>query len=84
MTTKTARQLYEEQRDRDIKHHKQRVKWLSGDNLCWVDGTPVSRSDRSNLLRQSKLMLEYLERVVLSRQSHNTGPKENGKQLTCG
>ena len=69
MASKTSIQLHEEQTARDIKHHQERIAWLTRENPVWACGEPVSRKDRSEMLRASRAILEN---PILG---SNTGPQ---------
>ncbi len=69
MSSLTANQQAEAQRQRDIKHHEARAKWLSAENPTYSDGTPVSGWDKKQMLDDSRRVLQnpYL--------GFNTGPQ---------
>lgn len=69
MSLLTAKQQSEAQRQRDIKHHEARVKWLSAENPTFSDGLPVSGWDRKQMLDAS---LRVLQNPCLG---FNTGPQ---------
>lgn len=69
---KTAKQLADEQKERDAKHHTDRLVWLSGPNPCYADGTPVSNLDILNFTTASKECLADLTGM----REYNTGPTE--------
>ena len=65
----TAKQQAEAQRQRDIKHHEARVKWLLTENPTYSDGTPVSGWDKKQMLDAS---LRVIQNPCLG---FNTGPQ---------
>jgi hypothetical protein len=38
----------------DRRHHEDRIQWLTQENPCWADGSPVSASDVRHMLKQSR------------------------------
>jgi hypothetical protein len=50
----TARKQFLAQVAADRRHHEDRIQWLTQENPCWGDGSPVSASDVRQLLRQSR------------------------------
>lgn len=49
-----AKQIQQERNDANLKNHRERVVWLSGERPCWADGEPVDCHTRHVLLLQSQ------------------------------
>lgn len=59
-----SKSLNQRQREADSLHHQLRIKWLESDAPTWACGTPVSKSDRHKLLRDSKEAMTLIENGI--------------------
>lgn len=54
-----ASKMYHAQLAADKAHHELRIAWLEeNDNPTWSDGTPVSKSDRNEMIRSSRRCID--------------------------
>ena len=68
----TSREMFEAQKERDRKHHADRLAWLSAERPPYGDGTPVAAVDVMNGREVSAACLADPSGM----RGYNTGPQE--------
>ena len=61
-----AQQQHEQQRLTDKKHHEGRVAWLTGKAPIYSCGTPVSKSEKEQMLNASRECLRLINNHGMS------------------